>query len=162
MSRKNNLLLFIVCITVVCFTISLPFIQKDLYTAQNIFDIFTGKRPEILTAGAILHGDYYMPLIVITIVYLILQFIIISIKDSKTYALLSGLIGSLGLFTILGTCLMLQNDGHDHNFSFLIGFYILILTLITKNIVDWMYFRSKLNPSTTITPTKTNNQILDS
>lgn len=165
MTRKTNLLLFVVCIIAVAFTFTLPFIKKDLYTSQNIFDIFTGKRPQLLTPGAILSGEYYGALIGISLAYLALQSIIVAIRDSKITAILSAILGTFGFILILTICLTLQSDGEDRNFSFLSGFYLFIFALITKNIVDWLYLRSTLQKTKsgkTIAPPKPNDQILDS
>ena len=147
------------------FTFTLPFIQKDLYTSQNIFDIFTGKHPQLLTSGAILRGEYYGALIGVSLAYLILQTIIVAIKNSKITAIFSAIIGTFGLGLMLVICFTLQSDGADRNFSFLSGFYLFIITLITKNIVDWLYLRStiqKTQSGKTIATPKSNDQILDS
>ncbi len=148
----------------VAFTLTMPFIQKDLYTSQNIFDIFTGKRPRLLTSGAILRGEYYGALIGISLAYLILQTIIVAIKDSKITAIFSAILGTFGLGLILVISFTLQSDGSERNFSFLSGYYLFIIALITKNIVDWLYLRSalqKLQSVKTLADPKSNDQILD-
>ena len=142
MSRKTNMLLSAICVFAIVLNFNLPFIQQDLYTTQSIFHILIDQRPQLLTSGAILHGKYYPSLFGTSLSYLILQITIVTVKRSKVIAALSAFIGTLGLIVIVITCLNMRNNGAERNFVFLSGFYVLLLILTTKNIVDWLYLRS--------------------
>ena len=164
MSRNTNLFFFVICIVLIVLTYTMPFIQKDLYTVPNFFDLFTGKKPRLITSDAILQGQYYRYLLGISIGYLVLQALILFIRDSKLTAFISAALGLFGLLTIIVICLTLQNDNIDRNFSFLYGFYIFIISLFTKNLIDWLYLRTAIQKPRSGKSTDSidlNNQTLD-
>ena len=162
MTRRIILLLTVVCFLIVAFTFTLPFVQRDIYSSQSIFDIFTGKQPKFLR-NRILHGDYYKAYLGIALAYLVVQAVILLVRNSKLVAVFNAIIGLAGLMLIVFIALMLYNDSLDMNFKYLIGFYIFILSLIAKNAADWLFLRSKLKQNVIKTPiSKDQHEILDS
>lgn len=144
MNRRINLLLTFVCIVAIAFTYILPFIQHDLYTNPSMFDLYAKRHPQLIVPGAIMQGKYYMNILSVSIGCMILQTVIISVRNSKTFAFFNLFLGISALTITLIMALTIQVNHDYHNFAFLSGFYILIGSLITKILVDGLYLKSIL------------------